>query len=104
MAPPGQPPPTLSAPASTAAGKPVLAKAEPPKKLIATISHIASSVDNEFMEKLLGVFGAVSYWKRPVDPTTKALKTFGFVEYEAPESMMIALRVRFLQLHCYHDP
>lgn len=82
----------------------MLAKAEPPKKLIATISHIASSVDNEFMEKLLGVFGAVSYWKRPVDPSTKALKTFGFVEYEAPESMMIALRVRFLQLHCYRDP
>lgn len=72
----------------------MIAKSEPPKKLIATISHIAPSVDNEFMEKLLGVFGAVKYWKRPVDPSTNELKTFGFVEYEAPESMIIALRVR----------
>jgi hypothetical protein len=60
---------------------------------MATISCIAPSVDDQLMEELLRVFGPIKSWRRPRDPKTDTPKTFGFIDYENPESMNLALRV-----------
>lgn len=61
---------------------------------MASVTFIAPSVENEFLDKLFAVFGAVKSMKRPVDPSTNKGKAFAFVEYEAPESLKRALKVR----------
>jgi RNA recognition motif-containing protein len=81
-------PPALAVPGKLPAGQ------KPEKRLVATISFMAPSVDDDFMRELLDTFGKVTSWKRPKDPSTNQPKTFGFVEYEHPDSMKSALAVR----------
>lgn len=95
LQPPGQAtPPRPSAAPGPPVGKPALKAPEPVKKLMASVTFIAPSVENEFLDKLFAVFGAVKSMKRPQDPSTNVRKTFAFVEFETPESLKIALKVR----------
>ncbi|KAL7607580.1 hypothetical protein Lser_V15G14721 [Lactuca serriola] len=57
------------------------------------VGKIASSVDNEFMLSLLQLCGPVKSWKRVPDPTTGALKGFGFCEFGNVEGVLRALRL-----------
>ncbi|XP_071707231.1 RNA-binding motif protein 25-like isoform X2 [Rutidosis leptorrhynchoides] len=66
-----------------------------PDKPMTTIyvGKIASTVDNDFMLSLLQLCGPVKSWKRVPDPTTGALKGFGFCEFESVEGVLRALRL-----------
>ncbi|KAK9050947.1 hypothetical protein SSX86_027572 [Deinandra increscens subsp. villosa] len=57
------------------------------------VGKIASTVDNDFMLSLLQLCGPVKSWKRVPDPTTGALKGFGFCEFESVEGVLRALRL-----------
>ncbi|KAI3497703.1 hypothetical protein L1887_33194 [Cichorium endivia] len=57
------------------------------------VGKIASSVDNEFMLSLFQLCGPVKSWKRVPDPTTGALKGFGFCEFGNVEGVLRALRL-----------
>lgn len=57
------------------------------------VGKIASSVDNNFMLSLLQLCGPVKSWKRVPDPTTGALKGFGFCEFGNVEGVLRALRL-----------
>lgn len=94
MQPPGKATPPSASASAPALATPALRPAEPLKKLMASVTFIAPTVENEFLEKLFAIFGPVKSMKRPQDPATQAYKTFAFVEYETPESLRVALRVR----------
>ncbi|KAL7585379.1 hypothetical protein Lser_V15G44706 [Lactuca serriola] len=66
----------------------------PAEKPITTVyvGKIASSVDNEFMLSLF-LCGPVKSWKHVLDPTTGALKGFGFCEFRNVEGVLRALRL-----------
>jgi hypothetical protein len=100
LLPPGKTTPPAGAGAAPPSATPALRPTEPLKKLMASVTFIAPTVENEFLEKLFGVFGAVKSMKRPQDPASKAYKTFAFVEYETPESLRVALRVRIRSSAC----
>ena len=94
MAPPSLATPPGPAAPPAAAPLPGPPPAKPQEKVMATVSFIQPSVEDAFMEELLGAFGAIKSWRRPRDPKTNAPKSFGFVEYAHPESMTLALKVR----------
>ena len=56
------------------------------------VNGIIESIDNEFMENLLGLCGKVNSFKR-MKGTKGVLQAFGFCEYESPESAEKALRL-----------
>ena len=95
MPPPGTAPKTTT-PTPDAAAPPE----KPPEKIVATLSYIAPSADDEFLEGLLAVFGPIKSYRRPRDPKTNAPKSFAFIEYTKPSSMNVALRVRAHALLC----
>ncbi|XP_071741563.1 RNA-binding motif protein 25-like isoform X2 [Rutidosis leptorrhynchoides] len=96
--------PTLSRPPMMAMRGPVvptivrppinlnISQAEKPMTTI-YVGKIASTVDNDFMLSLLQLCGPVKSWKRVPDPTTGALKGFGFCEFESVEGVLRALRL-----------
>ncbi|KAJ0506924.1 putative RNA recognition motif domain, PWI domain, RNA-binding domain superfamily [Helianthus annuus] len=69
-----------------------IAQTEKPMTTI-YVGKIASTVDNDFMLSLLQLCGPVKSWKRVPDPTTGALKGFGFCEFESVEGVLRALRL-----------
>nr|XP_043612566.1 RNA-binding protein 25 [Erigeron canadensis] len=71
---------------------PNIPQAEKPMTTI-YVGKIASTVDNDFMLSLLQLCGPVKSWKRVPDPTTGALKGFGFCEFESVEGVLRALRI-----------
>ncbi|KAL4586921.1 hypothetical protein LXL04_011569 [Taraxacum kok-saghyz] len=75
--------------------RPPVSLIPPAEKPMTTVyvGKIASSVDNEFMLSLLQLCGPVKSWKRVPDPTTGALKGFGFCEFGNVEGVLRALRL-----------
>lgn len=75
--------------------RPPISAIPPAEKPMTTVyvGKIASSVDNEFMLSLLQLCGPVKSWKRVPDPTTGALKGFGFCEFGSVEGVLRALRL-----------
>ncbi|KAL9251181.1 RNA-binding motif protein 25-like protein [Drosera capensis] len=69
---------------------PIVIEEKPHTK--AYVGKIAT-VENEFMLPLLELCGPVKDWKRAQDPTTGALKGFGFCEFESAEGVLRALRL-----------
>ncbi|KAL7616826.1 hypothetical protein Lser_V15G01632 [Lactuca serriola] len=65
--------------------------AEKPMTIV-YVGKIASSVENEFMLSLF-LCGPLKSWKHVPDPTTGALKGFGFCEFRNVEGVLRALRL-----------
>ena len=63
----------------------------PPEQTTLYVGKIASSIGDDVVLKLLEACGPVRSWKRMEDPDTKALKPFGFCEYEDAEGVIRAL-------------
>lgn len=64
-----------------------------PRSTTLYVGKIAPSVSNELIKQLLEACGTVKEWKRMEDPETKALKPFGFCEYEEAEGVIRALNL-----------
>lgn len=64
-----------------------------PKSTTLYVGRIASAVSDKVVKQLLEACGAVKEWKRMEDPETKALKPFGFCEYEDAEGVTRALNL-----------
>lgn len=65
----------------------------PPKQTTLYVGKIASSVGDDIIKELLEACGPVKSWKRMEDPDTKALKPFGFCEFEEADGVIRALNL-----------
>jgi len=65
----------------------------PPKQTTLYVGKIASSISDDLIRQLLDACGTVKSWKRMEDPDSKALKPFGFCEYEAADGVVRALNL-----------
>jgi RNA recognition motif-containing protein len=65
----------------------------PPRQTTLYVGKIASSINDDLIKQLLDACGSVKSWKRMEDPDTKALKPFGFCEYEEADGVVRALNL-----------
>jgi len=65
----------------------------PPKQTTLYVGKIASSINDDLIKQLLDACGSVKSWKRMEDPDSKALKPFGFCEYEEADGVVRALNL-----------
>ena len=65
----------------------------PPKQTTLYVGKIAASISDDLIKQLLDACGTVKSWKRMEDPDTKALKPFGFCEYEEADGVVRALNL-----------
>ncbi|WOH08356.1 hypothetical protein DCAR_0727795 [Daucus carota subsp. sativus] len=73
-------------------GIPSVTPAEKPQTTV-YVGKIASTVDNDFILSILKLCGPVKSWKRPQDPTSGALKGYGFCEFDSAEGILRAIRL-----------
>ncbi|EFN54448.1 hypothetical protein CHLNCDRAFT_135870 [Chlorella variabilis] len=57
------------------------------------VGRIASTVEAPFIQQLLEACGKLREWKPVTEPESGKLKGFGFVTYEEPEGVVVALQV-----------
>jgi len=81
---------TLNPPTRDGKAPPVIV---PPKQTTLYVGKIASSISDDLIRQLLDACGTVKSWKRMEDPDSKALKPFGFCEYEAADGVVRALNL-----------
>lgn len=63
----------------------------PPKQTTLYVGKIAPSISDSLIKELLEACGPVKSWKRMEDPDSKALKAFGFCEFEEADGVTRAL-------------
>ncbi|KAL8121226.1 RNA-binding motif protein 25-like isoform X1 [Apium graveolens] len=80
------------APVIRPGGIPGVTPAEKPQTTV-YVGKIASTVDNDFILSILQLCGPVKSWKRPQDPTSGALKGYGFCEFDSAEGILRAIRL-----------
>lgn len=68
-------------------------KGPPPRNTTLWVGRIAPTVEGPFISQLLEACGAVKEWKPVTEPDSGRLKGFGFVTYEEPEGVVVALQV-----------
>ena len=65
----------------------------PPRSTMLWVGRIAATVEAPFVEQLLAACGKLRDWKPVTEPESGKLKGFGFVTFEEPEGVLVALRV-----------
>jgi RNA-binding protein 25 len=57
------------------------------------VGRIAPTVEGPFIQQLLEACGKLREWKPVTEPESGKLKGFGFVTYEEPQGVLVALQV-----------